>query len=109
MIRKAIRNSNTYIDVNDSFLGETIEMKMERVINSGEPIKEGASMIYTDRKDGVRPEYDIRTDRFDIALEAMDKVTKSQLAKRDEFYKKDESKPDIKKDESKPDIEVKIE
>lgn len=96
MIKRAIKNSNTYIDVNDSYLGETIEMKMERVVNSGEPINEGASMIYTDRKDGVRPELNIRTDRWDVALDAMDKVTKSQLAKRVEFYKKDEQKADDK-------------
>lgn len=94
MIRRAIKNSDTFIDVNDSYLGETIEMKMERVINSGEPISEGATMIYTDRKDGVKAEYNIRTDRWDIALDAMDKVTKSQLAKRVEFYKKDEPKND---------------
>ena len=82
MWRKEIKNSNTFINVNDSYEGETIEMKMERVVNSGEPISEGASMIYTNRKDGVRPELDIRTDRWDVALDAMDKVTKSQLAKR---------------------------
>lgn len=94
MIRRTIKNSDTYINVNDSYLGETIEMKMERVINSGEPISEGATIIYTDRREGVRPEYNIRTDRWDVALDAMDKVTKSQLAKRVEFYKKDEPKKD---------------
>lgn len=93
MWRRTIKSS-TFIDVNDSYEGETIEMKMERVVNSGEPINEGAQMIYTDRRDGVRPELDIRTDRWDIALDAMDKVTKSQLAKRVEFYKKDDPKTD---------------
>ena len=63
--------------------GETIETKMERVLTNGEAIKDGAPIIYTKRSDGVRPAYDIRTDRFEIAVDAMDKVTASKLAQRD--------------------------
>lgn len=40
--------------------------------------------IYTEKKDGVLPEYDIRTDRFEVALDAMDKINQSaagQIAK----------------------------
>lgn len=40
-------------------------------------------MNYTERSEGVRPEYDIRTDRFEIAQEAMDKASKSIRAKRE--------------------------
>ena len=29
------------------------------------------AIAYTEKKDGVKPEYDIRTDRFEIAREAM--------------------------------------
>lgn len=39
-------------------------------------------VIYTERKDGVVAGLDIRTDRFDIALEAMDKGAKSMINKR---------------------------
>ncbi len=53
------------------------------MVNNGEPISDGAPIIHTERKDGVLPAYDIRTDRFEIAIEAMDKVTGSKLAKRD--------------------------
>lgn len=63
--------------------GETIEMKMERVLNNGEAIKDGAPIIYTKRSDGVLPQYDIRTDRFEIAVDAMDKVNASRLAQRE--------------------------
>lgn len=63
--------------------GERIEVKVDRVTTQNEPIKDGAPPIYTERKEGVLPGYDIRTDRFEIAVEAMDKVTKSKLAKRD--------------------------
>lgn len=67
--------------------GETIEQKIERIVNSGEPITDGAPLIYTERKEGILPQYDIRTDRWEIATEAMDKVQASVQAKRDEKYK----------------------
>ena len=64
---KKIKAGNTHISINESVEGETIEQKIERVVNNGEPIKDGAPLVYTERKDGVRPEYDVRTDRFEIA------------------------------------------
>ena len=73
--------SNLY--VNNSYEGETIETKIVRIVTQNEPIKDGAPLIFTERKQGVLPEYDIRTDRFEIAIDAMDKITKSNLAKRD--------------------------
>lgn len=73
----------TTLKINKSYQGETIEQKVNRIVNNKEPIKDGAPLIYTDRKDGVLPEHDIRTDRFEIALDAMDKVTRSNLAKRE--------------------------
>ena len=68
----------------ETFEGETIETKVNRIINNGEPIKDGEPIIYTERKDGVLPEYDIRTDRFEVAIDAMDKINQSaanQIAK----------------------------
>ena len=56
---------------------------MFRVTNSNEPIDNTAPLLYTERKDGVLPQYDIRTDRWAMAMAAMDKVTKSNRAKRD--------------------------
>ena len=75
--------NNTTLIVNNSLDGESIENKVCRIVNNGEPISDGAPLIYTERKDGVKEEYNIRTDRFDIALNAMDYVTKSNRAKRD--------------------------
>lgn len=69
------------------YQGETIEAKVRRIVNNKEPITDGAPLIYTDRKDGVRAEMDPRTDRWEIAVEAMDKVAKSKLAKREERQK----------------------
>lgn len=62
--------------------GETIETKVARITQNKEPITDSAPIIFTEKKDGVLPAYNIRTDRFDIALEAMDKIGKSK-AKRE--------------------------
>jgi len=75
--------------------GERIETKVDRVVHNNEPIKDGAPLIYTERKLGVQPKYNIRTDRFDIAIDAMDKVEKSYKARREERAGKQvELKPD---------------
>lgn len=74
----------TCIKVNKSYQGETIEKKIRRIVNNKEPITDGAPLVYTERKNGVEPQYNIRTDRFEIALDAMDKVAKTYQAKREE-------------------------
>ena len=79
--------SNSTLFINNSLEGESIEAKVCRIVNNGEPISDGEPLIYTERKDGVKEEYNIRTDRFDIALNAMDYVTKSNRAKRDSVGK----------------------
>ena len=58
----------------ECFEGEQIEEKVRRIINNNEPITDGAPIIFTEKKDGVRPEHNIRTDRWDIALDAMNKI-----------------------------------
>jgi len=90
-------NTKTSIKLNQSLEGETIEQKVERVTTNKEPIKDGAPLIYTDRNEGVKAGYDIRTDRFEIAIEAMDKVQKSVIAKREQ-----RAKMEIVKDSGEP-------
>ena len=76
--------NRTLFSVNVSYEAQTIEQKIEKIMSSKEPIDETAPIIYTERKKGVQPEYNIRTDRFEIALEAMDKVSSSHKAQREE-------------------------
>lgn len=61
----------------ETYEGEFIEEKIARVVENKEPIEDGAPIIYTERKDGVIPAYNIRTDKWDIALNAMDQVNKN--------------------------------
>lgn len=63
--------------------GETIETKVKRITTNKEPITDGAPEIFTERKDGVQAGYNIRTDRFELAVEATDYITRSELSKRD--------------------------
>lgn len=58
--------------------GERLEMKIDRMTQNNEPIGDSAPLIYTPRKDGVIAAYDIRTDKWDIALEAMEKVNRTR-------------------------------
>ena len=52
--------------------GESIETKVQRITENNEPITDGAPIIYTNREDGVLAAYNIRTDRWDIAQQAME-------------------------------------
>ena len=75
--------------------GEPIEWKIERIVSNKEPISDGAPEIFTERKEGVKSAYNIRTDRWEIATEAMSKVEGSIQAKRDakaKLQKKDDTK-----------------
>lgn len=84
---KTATNRKGCIDNPDlTYEAEPREVKLRKII-SGEAsnMEDGVfPTIYTEKKDGVQPEYDIRTDRFEVAIDAMDKInqsTASQIAK----------------------------
>lgn len=76
--------NKTNFEINESVEGRSIEEKMRETTLNGQPIDSAAPLLYTDRKDGVLPEYDIRTDRWSIAQATVDKVVRSQIAKSQE-------------------------
>lgn len=84
--------NRTSLKQNASKQGETIEVKIERIVNNKEPIKDGAPLIYTERKEGIRASTNIRTDRFEIAVEAADKIAKSYKARREDKSRGPEKK-----------------
>ena len=95
--------SRSLISLNNTMEGETIELKITRLLENNEPIDDGAPVIYTARKDGVDPAYNIRTDRFEIAAEIMDKVNRDKIARTEGTP--EQEKPDakvIKNDFGKP-------
>lgn len=72
------------IKATDAYECDRLELKLRRLVENKEPIDENVTvpMVYTERKDGVLPAYDIRTDRFDLAIMAMDAANKMRDAKR---------------------------
>ena len=75
-----IKPTTGFIPVYD---GESIETKVERVVQNKEPIEDGAEIIYTEKKLGVQPQYDIRTDKWEVAQEAMNLAHANRIAKSD--------------------------
>ena len=76
---KTARNRKGCInDPNLTYQAEPREVKLRKII-SGESsnMEDGERQtIDTEKKDGVLPEYDIRTDRFEVAIDAIDKINK---------------------------------
>lgn len=79
----------------ECFEGETIEEKVNRIVNNNEPITDGAPIIFTEKKDGVLPEYNPRTDRWDIAMTAMEKMDKARKAKKEQGVKPEDFGKDV--------------
>lgn len=80
---KKFRNYSTSLENPELFEAESLEQKLRRVSATGEPIEAEVDLIFQERSDGIDASCDIRTDRFDMALEAADSITKSYLAMRE--------------------------
>lgn len=65
-------------------MGQSLEEKIRRITESEAPIEAIAPMIYTERKEGVKPEYDIRADKWEIAQQAMTTIADGKRLKRQE-------------------------
>lgn len=71
---------------NLTYQADPREVKLRKIINGeSNDMEDGVfPTIYTEKKDGVKPEFDIRTDRFEVAIDAIDKINQSvanQIAK----------------------------
>lgn len=76
--------TTTSINVNKSSEGESMEAKVRRMMKNKEPIKDASPLVFTERKEGVKPEYDIRADKFDAAVELSQAISNSHTNKREE-------------------------
>lgn len=80
MIRKPIPGiGKTQIKLNNIYEAEPLEVKLRRKERGGKVDEEEGdgktwAITFTERKDGVLPEYNIRTDRFEVAREAQDRL-----------------------------------
>ena len=69
----------------DAYQGEIIEDKVKRMTENKEPIKDGAPLVYTEKNEGVKPEHNIRTDKWAIVQEKMDAANKQKFLKSKGF------------------------
>lgn len=82
MIRKPIKGiGRSTITVRAQYEAEPLEVKLRKKMKGGKIDEEEGdqktwAIAYTEKKDGIKPEYDIRTDRFEIAREAMETLEK---------------------------------
>lgn len=82
MKNRKITNYNRQLQTTESFEGQSLEEKVYQAVNSNAPIEAVAPMVYTERKEGVRPDTNIRTDRFEIAQEAMTSIAEGIRVRR---------------------------
>lgn len=85
-MKKAVNRKGWIKDPNLAYQAEPREVKLRKIINGeSNNMEDGVfPTIYTEKKDGVQPEFDIRTDRFEVAIDAIDKINQSaanQIAK----------------------------
>lgn len=85
-MKTAISRKGCIDDPNLTYQAEPREVKLRKIINGeSNDMEDGVfPTIYTEKKDGVQPEFDIRTDRFEVAIDAIDKINQSvanQVAK----------------------------
>lgn len=82
---KKIRIDSFPKRTDEDTIGEELIKKIRRVLDENEPLTDGAPLIYTPKEKGVIPEYNIRTDKWQIAMGAMDRVNEYRLS---EYMKK---------------------
>lgn len=68
----------SHLSTENTYEAESQIQKLRRIVENKEPIKDEAPTIYTPKSKGVMPEYDIRTDRFEIAREALEKAGRAE-------------------------------
>ncbi|QCS36823.1 hypothetical protein [Tortoise microvirus 11] len=76
------------LKINNSEVGDDLMTKLRRRTEDNKDMNTpGRPLLYTERKHGVIPEGNPRTDRWDIAQEATDYIARSKAARRDAFDK----------------------
>lgn len=110
---KIKERKGTTLAVNTSVEGETIETKVERLLNNEDTMDEGKELIYTRPEDGVIPNFNIRHDHWDdayeqssIMAERRTELDAAKLNKRKEILKKKEDEDKYIRDNARKGMET---
>ena len=91
MLKSKIKIDTKFLD------GQTIEIQIARAMSVNEPIDNSSPLQFTKRADGVLPDFDIRTDKWEISQRAMtavaDKIRQNRTKKLQDLAKSDENVP----------------
>lgn len=83
MVYNSRQREKTRVTGRTPYEGESLEVKINRMLEDNEPITEISETYYGSREDGVIPSTNIRSDRWDAAVDAMDAANRSKVAKRE--------------------------
>ncbi|WP_036074725.1 hypothetical protein, partial [Lysinibacillus boronitolerans] len=66
-----------------NYVGEDIHEKVNRLMTTDGAIEDdlNAQKVYTKRKDGVIDNYNVRADKWDMALDTLDQINRTKIAK----------------------------
>lgn len=81
MFRFRIRK-NSQLKCEQPYEGLTLAREIEKFQEEGGEIEMGSPLIFTKKSDGVRPETNIRTDRFEMAQDRMQIANEAKNAQR---------------------------
>ena len=91
MLKSKIKIDTKFLD------GQTIEVQIARAMSVNEPIDNSSPLQFTKRADGVLPDFDIRTDKWEISQRAMtavaDKIRQNRTKKLQDLAKSNENVP----------------
>ena len=91
MLKSKIKIDTKFLD------GQTIELQIARAMSVNEPIDNSSPLQFTKRADGVLPDFDIRTDKWEISQRAMtavaDKIRQNRTKKLQDLAKSNENVP----------------
>lgn len=73
-----IQKNDTYIAIG---LEEKLRRRLEGASTEGTEIDTSIPLVYTERDDGVQEGTNIRTDRFEVARVAIDKINRAHAEK----------------------------
>lgn len=82
MRKRRITNTGI-IRKNETYEAKSIETMLAERMEGQDIEMGGKALLYTEKKDGVIPETNIRSDRWDLAMMALDSVERSRIARRD--------------------------
>lgn len=101
-MRKPIYNRDKFIVIkneefaendNNGEIGQTIEQEIAAALKANQPIDSSKQIIYTEKKEGVIPAFDHRTDRFAAAMESVDKFWQKRREKKEKEEQSQETTP----------------